>query len=85
MTAARRRTLPLGNLPVRSAEQPEKPPGFPDPFPRSASRTGALRLPQTPPLVRFADGRCAGQRLRLVVPRDKLLLFDAETEERVSA
>jgi ABC-type sugar transport system ATPase subunit len=25
----------------------------------------------------------AGQELRLVVPRDKLLLFDAETEERV--
>jgi ABC-type sugar transport system ATPase subunit len=27
----------------------------------------------------------AGQELKLTVPRDKLLLFDAETEERVSA
>jgi len=26
----------------------------------------------------------SGQELELVVPRDKLLLFDAETEERVS-
>ena len=27
----------------------------------------------------------SGQELRLMVPRDKLLLFDTETEERVSS